>query len=88
MKSQTYFGTDRVSLFFFKIFFCIFYSSYMSFKDKIDFRYGLIVRKTYFVTDLVLSVILIAFFLHNFSCSANFSICLSFVKSKDFLYKF
>ena len=100
MKCKTYFGMNRVSLFFFKILYCIFYSSYLGSALEVVEKLRPFARRSVsiwvnclehiLITHFFLSVILVVlcvtlFLLIN---SLNFCICLFFVNSKDFLYKF
>ena len=103
MKCKAYFGTNRFSLFFFKIFYAIFYSSYVSLlgsvleviKKSRPFVRGSVsiwvnCLEGILITHFFLSVILVTICVTLFLLinSLNFRICLFFVHSKDLLYEF
>ena len=103
MKWKAYFGTNRVSLFFFKILYCIFYSSYDIFIRRVlevieklrpFARRSVLIwvncLEDILITHFFLSAILVPLWVTLFLLinSQHFHICLFFVKSKDFIYEF
>ena len=103
LKCKAYFGTNRVSLFFFKILYCIFYSSYDIFircvlevieKLRPFARRSVLIwvncLEDILITHFFLSAILVALCVVLFLLinSLDLHICLFLVISKDFLYDF
>ena len=100
LKCKVYFGTYLVTFFFLKIFYCILYISYdiyirKCFRSNWEVEAVCVsiwvncwedISMTYFFLAVILVALCVTLFL--LINSLNFCICLFFVNSKDFLYKF
>ena len=103
MKWKAYFGMNRVSFFFFKILYYIFFSNYdmvirQCFRSNWEVK-ALSRRSVLIWVNCPEDILIIYFFLYVILLalcvtlfllinSLNFRICLFFVNSKDFLYEF